>query len=123
MGRPDHIKRGSWSPVCGGSDTWTAEQKFNQIILNKGGKILSKYINSKTKIDVQCEFGHYWSTMPENIITNKWCPFCRQSKGELNVAETLSLLGINYIKEFHHPWLPNKSLLTASSQKFFTTLS
>ena len=53
--------------------------KLKEVIEGKGGKLLSDYINAKTKVTVQCEEGHTWPAT-QNSLTNhthqSWCPKC-----------------------------------------------
>ena len=76
-GRPDHIKRGSWCPRCGGSDSKSAEQKFREVVASKGGKVIGRYKNNKIKIEIECNMGHRWHSNSDHIIRdNSWCPTC-----------------------------------------------
>lgn len=48
---------------------------------SKGFKILGNYVNSETKIEVQCQFGHIWSPIPRNLMHhNSGCPYCAGKK-------------------------------------------
>jgi len=54
------------------------------------------YINSETKIGIQCERGHTFEMVPANVKRGKWCPICVGNKR----------LSINEMKEFvdiQHP--------------------
>lgn len=60
------------------SITYTKEEFIKKVFsLDKGIKVLGDYINTTTKIDFQCEYGHVWKTMPRNILYfNAGCPVC-----------------------------------------------
>lgn len=76
-GTPDHIKRGSWCPKCGGSDSQTGEEKFRQVVASKGGKVLGQYKNSKTKILIECNMGHQIDVKTDDITReHSWCRTC-----------------------------------------------
>ena len=47
-----------------------------------GGKCLAiGYTNLKTKIPWQCQHGHTWDAVPNNVLSRKsWCPECARSK-------------------------------------------
>jgi hypothetical protein len=98
-----NIRKGRWCPDCfennrGSSSRLTIEhaQKLAHL---KEGKCLSKeYINSHTKLQWQCKFGHRWYTTYTNIKSGRWCPDCfennRGSSSRLTIehAQKLALL-------------------------------
>lgn len=48
---------------------------------NKGFRVLGKYVNSATPIEIQCQFGHVWCASPRNLIhNNSGCPYCAGKK-------------------------------------------
>jgi hypothetical protein len=52
-------------------------EQMQQIALERGGKCLStEYINSKTKLEWQCDKEHIWKAKPQDIIRGTWCPIC-----------------------------------------------
>lgn len=56
-------------------------KEVQKIIENKGGTLLSNvYINSKTKLRVECGKGHIWEINSENIKYDYWCPYCARNK-------------------------------------------
>ena len=74
--KPNHIKRGSWCPVCGGSMKKTIEE-MREIAKSRNGECLStEYVNSQTHLKWRCEHGHEWEAKPSNIKSGKWCPKC-----------------------------------------------
>lgn len=73
---PHDISGGAWCHICGGSFKKTLEE-MQKIAEEKGGKCLSlKYINSKTRLQWQCEKGHIWEATPAKILIGRWCPYC-----------------------------------------------
>lgn len=55
---------------------------LKEVIEARGGKLLSKYENSKIKVKVECAEGHTWDAWPPGI-TGKykyWCPQCANRK-------------------------------------------
>ncbi len=74
---PDNIKRGTWCPVCARNVPLNIEE-MHKLAEKRGGKCLSTmYINSQTKLKWQCEEGHIWEAIPNNIKIGSWCPTCR----------------------------------------------
>lgn len=48
-----------------------------KLVESKGGKCLSlSYKNAHTKMDFQCEFGHFWSTTYDKLQQGCWCKPC-----------------------------------------------
>lgn len=107
MVSPHHVKEGHWCPTCAGQNSYVKEAQFLSIVESKGGKTHSEYINSKSRVIIECEKGHKWNVLPYSIFRKgTWCPKCNQSKGELEVSKVLNSLGINYTTQFKHPYLP-----------------
>lgn len=70
----NNIIKGSWCPKCRLDNQIS---KIDSIILSKNGKWnKNQYINSYTKVDIECEFGHSWKTTPAVIFQGSWCPKC-----------------------------------------------
>jgi hypothetical protein len=68
---------GTWCPTCSGCKKKTIED-MHAFAESKGGKCLStKYINSITKLQWQCDKGHIWDAVPRNLFNAKsWCLVC-----------------------------------------------
>lgn len=64
-----------WCSKCSGHCPELAEQKFRDKVEVQGGIVLSKYINSNTKILLDCGKGHQFSITPHDLISH-WCPKC-----------------------------------------------
>lgn len=58
--------------------------KCKKIIINKGGKLLSKYLGTRIKIKVRCHNGHVWYPIPGNLFKGHWCPHRCFIKKEYN---------------------------------------
>jgi len=70
-----------WCPACGGKKKLTIEEMKKIAVSRKGECVSEKYINSKTKLLWECEFGHQWWENPHSIRNNKnWCPECKKNK-------------------------------------------
>ncbi|TFG23056.1 MAG: hypothetical protein EU533_03595 [Promethearchaeota archaeon] len=81
--KPEHLLRGSWCNKCFLEyKKEKATLNLREVIESKGGKLLSEYINAKTKVDIQCNKNHTWSALPDNIKQGYWCPYCSNGKGE-----------------------------------------
>lgn len=60
----------------------------------------SKYVDAKTKIEIECKEHGIFPVTPDNFLNKKSsCPSCKESKGEKMVSKFLSDNNIKYIKE------------------------
>ncbi len=74
---PDSVKHNRWCPSCNRVSPKEAKDRCMEIIRSKGGRIISDYINTKTKITIECGQGHQWSVTPSSIMhCDSWCPKC-----------------------------------------------
>ncbi|MHA1894128.1 MAG: hypothetical protein ACTSX4_06485, partial [Candidatus Helarchaeota archaeon] len=81
--KPEHLLKGSWCNECFlEHKKEKATLELREFIESKGGKLLSEYINAKTKVNVQCDNEHIWPALPDNIKQGHWCPYCSKGKGE-----------------------------------------
>lgn len=71
------INRGKWCKICS-SRKLTIEYVKN-IAIERNGKCLSTiYINSKSDLEWECEFGHVWNAPYDTIQKGSWCPDCQK---------------------------------------------
>lgn len=75
-------------------------------------KLVGKYINAKTAVDViHRKCGKIVSVIPDRISKNPRCPYCNQSNGERKVEDYLYEHGYLYYREFSFDDLRSKSNL------------
>ena len=80
--RPDNIKsNNSWCSICTRQlPRYNALniEDMHEIASKRGGICLStEYINTNNKLKWQCDKGHIWWAIPNNIKNqNSWCPYC-----------------------------------------------
>lgn len=74
------VKKGRWCPKCGGNARLTIEE-CNKFAESKNGKCLSsEYINARTKMLWECEFGHQWNSVFYSLKNEgTWCPECSKN--------------------------------------------
>jgi hypothetical protein len=105
----DSVKSGGhWCPVCAGNKKQTIED-MKRLAQKQGGKCLSnRYVNNRTKLNWQCQFGHMWKAKPSHIKDGHWCPHCSKNiKGTIDdmvkIAEDRGgkCLSKNYINAFN----------------------
>jgi hypothetical protein len=92
--KPHNLTTGKWCPTCAYRHHGGGSARFVQTLTERGGKLLGKYINSSTRVQVQCDKGHIWEPKPYYIVIGNWCPFCTGSSGENAIATYLSEKGI-----------------------------
>lgn len=56
------------------------KEEVRKFIEQKGGKLLSDYVNNKTPLKAQCDKGHIWHPTWTNLQRGKWCQFCNSKK-------------------------------------------
>ncbi len=54
-----------------------AEKTFREVIKSKQGFVLGNYVNTNTKILLQCKNNHQWEATPAKIKVGRWCPKCK----------------------------------------------
>jgi hypothetical protein len=62
-------------------------EQMQEIAKSHGGKCLSKkYINSRTKLELECKEGHRWFARKDSVKRGSWCPKC-SGKAKLTIEE------------------------------------
>jgi len=78
------ILRGCWCKRCASKKAMAGKRltikEMVAIANKKNGKCLSEnYVNNNTKLKWECEEGHRWIAIPNNIKTGQWCPYCKKT--------------------------------------------
>lgn len=69
------VQQGTWCTYC--AKTKLSIETLQELASNFNGKCLStRYVNSKTRYEWQCERGHIWNTLTSVIQSGSWCPEC-----------------------------------------------
>lgn len=79
---PSEILRGSWCSKCNSNKMKGNIFQMQELARSRNGKCIStEYIDSKTKLTWECQFGHQWEARPRDIKnSNTWCPLCTGKK-------------------------------------------
>ena len=75
--------------------------EIRSFVESKNGKCLSDvFVNSKTKLEFECEKGHKWFALWSNVKRNRWCQKCfllksneifiKKSKYQIDVCQKLA---------------------------------
>lgn len=93
--------RGDWCPYCAGR-YGDFQSKYKHIIEElQHGKMLSDYVNSKTKIKAMCSEGHIIEMLPGNLLKGKWCGVCSHtSHGEKAILNFLNEHSIKFERQY-----------------------
>lgn len=76
-----NIKMGEWCPICAterrAKRLRLTIEDLQKIAAFRNGKLLSEeYINCKTPILWECQYGHQWQATADNVKRGHWCPAC-----------------------------------------------
>lgn len=82
--RANHVKRGSWCRICrmaeGTKKRSLSIDNMKQLAIEFNGKCLSiEYINTKSKLNWECDKGHQFEKTPAEVKKDHWCPNCKKS--------------------------------------------
>lgn len=71
------VYQGTWCPTCSGRSSEAAETKLRSVVAEKGGEVVTNYVNSQTKVRLRCAEGHEWEVKPTSVVhMGTWCPTC-----------------------------------------------
>ena len=99
---PDNIKQGvSMCNECPRNSSKIAEQNFRDIIHDRGGTVIGKYINNKTRVKCRCKNGHICNPTPHYIKRGyNMCKECIREIGEQNFHYNIEKLGGTVIGKY-----------------------
>ena len=81
--------KNQWCPYCCGRKG-NFEEEIKEIIKNKNGELISKYITSNKHVKVKCNIHNYkWDITPMNLRKGRWCPICSLPYAEMIVYNYL----------------------------------
>jgi hypothetical protein len=99
-----NIQQDHWCPYCNGNAPITKEN-LDKVAAEHGGKCLSKEVHgANIKYEWQCAEKHkpWWATYG-NIQQGGWCPICKESKGEFQIASFLNSYQVPYDQQYPIP--------------------
>lgn len=97
------IRRNTWCPVCAGNRKLQLRD-LCELARERGGRCLSReYLNGRTPLMWQCNFGHRWKAAAEQVKgglhrKGTWCPKCYDQRrifrplGTIEEMRNLALL-------------------------------
>lgn len=66
----------------------------------RGFTLISDYVNSAVKSEIQCSKGHRWSSTVDNVMRGSGCPFCASYGFNPNVDAEIYVILIDGAKSF-----------------------
>jgi len=91
------INNKSWCRICSfvqiGQKKSTPDKEIKYLVESKGGKLIEiKRERKKTKLIIECEFGHRWDTARlHHIKEGIWCPECGLMKLAAHFKDSLEI--------------------------------
>ena len=70
------VRQGHWCKLCADARLRFSPQHAEELAAARGGKCLSTYTNSATKMQWSCAHGHQWLATLTAIKQGRWCPTC-----------------------------------------------
>lgn len=95
------IIKGAWCKDCTNDEI--IKEAFEQVAKKQGKFLGPRFTKASDKYKWECIMGHVWEATMSNIKGGRWCPSCKQSKGEFECIQALQKLSIPYQREskFH----------------------
>ncbi len=69
-----------------------SEKMFKNMLISDGYKLVSSYINTRTKVDLICPKGHIWKTTPHGYKKGYRCSVCARNNSYYAKEEFMKLL-------------------------------
>ena len=69
---------GHWCKECKKDEVRREfSNELEELITSKGGRLISEYINARTKVIVECREQHSWEITPDYLRSGGWCRICK----------------------------------------------
>jgi hypothetical protein len=98
--------KGNWCPTCFDIKHRVNQSKIDKILLERGGKCHSKYVDTKTPMEWECKNAHKWNALYDNVKRGTWCPYC-PNKSESECREIFEQLFGAPFPNIRPEWLRN----------------
>jgi hypothetical protein len=102
---PNSFKQGIGCAICSKKDPETTRIKFENIVMESGGRIVGEYINANTPVAIICIEDHQGNPIPNSVI-NCGQGICRGCSGrdpkvaEVKFIENIAKLGGTLIGKY-----------------------
>ncbi|MGV3216636.1 hypothetical protein ACEE02_07065 [Clostridium perfringens] len=101
--KPSDFKTGCRCPICYNNHIETTKLEFIKQVESEGYTVIGDYVNSKTKLELECNKNHRYSVAPNDFKKGNRCPHCNTtSHGERLTRKILEecKLGFEQQKKF-----------------------
>lgn len=77
------VRQGHWCKRCADARLRLPRERVAEMAATRGGRCLSAYQNSATKMEWRCAAGHHFLATLTAVKQGRWCPECagRATKG------------------------------------------
>jgi len=110
-----HIQQKQGCSFCSGTKKLTTLSFIDKSLKTHGDKYdysLVNYINNKTKVKIICPVHNEFLQRPNDHLSGRGCPMCKESTGELKIRKILEKNNINFIYQKRFKKCINKSSLS-----------
>ena len=100
--KPSLILANRWCGYCAGKSKTQTIQKLLDLVKQRRGTVdMSTYKSSNSLLRFTCHEAHPWLSRAYSILhQSAWCPTCRQSKGENQVASILNKANLSFLPQY-----------------------
>lgn len=109
---PGDVTSGKWCNICAGNNVEVAKAKFYGIVQEKGGRALTEYTNSISRVYIVCHRNHLFSPIASSINMGTWCCYCNgnsrlqgEAKLRMIVAERGGIILTPYQNRYTPIWI------------------
>lgn len=65
-------------------------EQLRELVEGRGGRLLStSYVDTRTKVRIECSVGHRWAETPEHVAEGRWCSRCSAQARRQRALEAL----------------------------------
>ena len=99
----NHVNQRNGCPKCSGKHSYNNQEFINKAKLIHGDKYdysLVDYKNNYTKIKIICSEHGIFEQKPNSHLSKYGCPYCKESKGEKEIAKLLKINNIMFKRQY-----------------------
>lgn len=100
---PYSINAKHWCPKCANKCPEQSEERFLEKVKGNEGSCMDVYQGDRVKVRIQCQMKHVFCMEPHEVKSGRWCPTCKESKGERACRHYLERNNIPFESEYSMP--------------------
>ena len=105
---PTNFKSGVGCSKCSDTCPKQAKDRLFEMASHRGFTITGDYVNTATKIQMQCYNKHIFNITPDHFKNGRGCSICDESGGEQLVRAALTYLNLFIVPQYILPSLPGR---------------